>query len=135
MKITASTYATAPIGVLLLGLGNNGLGEFTTRTAGVLVSDQVAAEAFVNDLPKTAKRRVFVRKRPTEDGGGFSVVTDAYTGHKTALVQFNRFITHAARLGFTPMAALVPADRRGSGQYAELEDIEAVYSDLLTTKA
>lgn len=134
MKIEASTYANAPMGALLLGLGNDGRGNFTSRTAGVIVVDRPTAEDFVRGLPKTAQRRVFIRERLGEDAGGFSVVTDAYTHHQTALTQFNRFITHATRLGFTPMAALVPVERRGIGHYAELADIEAVYGDLLSTK-
>lgn len=135
MEITASTYATAPAGTLLLGLGDNGLGEFTSRTAAVIVTDRASAEAFVERLPKTSRRRVFIRERLPEDGGRFSATTDVRTENPTALTQFNRFVRHAARSGFALAAAVVPVERRGTvGRYAELADIEAVYADLLETK-
>lgn len=129
-----SSYDTATVGTLLLGLGDDGHGEFTSLVANAIVNDRAAAAAFVESLPRTSRRRVFIIDW-LRGPGGAAVVTDAYTHTPTALAQFKRFVRHAARSGFTPAAAVTPADRRSPiGRYAELADIEAAYADALSTK-
>jgi hypothetical protein len=130
MTTTLLAYATedAPVGTLLLGLGDNGMGQFTTRTAGVIAADHAAAEAFVRSLPATSRRRVFVRTRRE---GGVLVHTDVWVPHHSAVVLFNRFVAHAIAKGYTPAASIVPAERRGCGQYAEVADIAEAFAPQL----